>query len=111
MSAAALSPIATALDALTLIHAAVDLSQSGGCLSDAEGNLTDVSSRLDALLIMARDKMVEIVRFLDGGENEAPAAPERTAKPVTKLGKTPAVASFDGVKVTAFKNERTQACH
>jgi hypothetical protein len=52
------------LDVLTLIHAAFDLTATGGTLNDVGGNLMDRNSRLEALLIMARNKVAAAVNLV-----------------------------------------------
>lgn len=51
--------------ALAVIHAAFDLAEDGGTLNDVTGNLTSSDSRLQSLLIMARDKTAAALNNLD----------------------------------------------
>jgi len=52
------------LTVLTLIHAAFDLHESKGCPADVE-TCTSVDSRIDSLLILARDRAAEAIDTLD----------------------------------------------
>lgn len=49
---------------LALIHAAFDLAAGGGNLMDADQTLTDATSRLQSLLVQARDKTVGAINHL-----------------------------------------------
>lgn len=51
-------------EVLSLIHAAFDLSDSGGNLADVN-KMTDADSRLRSLLLMARDKTASAINHLD----------------------------------------------
>lgn len=51
-------------DVLSLIHAAFDLSDSGGNLADVN-KVTDAASRLRSLLLIARDKTASAINHLD----------------------------------------------
>ena len=53
-----------AMDALTLVLAAFDLNQTGGCVEDGS-DLTSADSRRDALLLRARDKIVATCEAID----------------------------------------------
>lgn len=49
---------------LTLIHAAYDLSSTGGNLVDV-GLMTSAESRLNDMLLMTRDRVVKSLELLD----------------------------------------------
>jgi hypothetical protein len=52
------------LDVIALLHAAFDLS-GGGNLADFDQGSND-STRIQSLLIMARDKAANVIQILDG---------------------------------------------
>ena len=51
-------------DVLTLIHAAADLNENGGNITDLSG-LTDDKSRITNLLIQACEKVAAAIKRLD----------------------------------------------